>query len=686
MPAKHPASVVIHGHFYQPPREDPWFESVPPQPSAAPYHDWNRRIEHECYRAVIAARVPAADGRIARIVNALAWMSFDFGPTLLGWLEREAPDTYEGVLRADRLGRARCGGFGGALAQPYHHTILPLASRREKTTEVRWGIADFRRRFRRDPQGMWLPEAAVDDETLDVLAQEGIAFTVLAPRQIEKVPGGGRPGSYRTRAGGRALAIFVYDRDLSHDLAFGELLGDADAWVRRMLRQLRPVDVPTLLSLAADGETFGHHYRLGEMALAAAIDGLDRADVRVENFASFLDRHPPVETIELIEPSSWSCEHGVERWRADCGCREGEATSQSWRAPLREAMEWLADRLHEIFIVEGRDRFRDPWAAREAYGAVASTIGTESFASALERHLEVHASGSAGADRVRAIELLEMERSALRLFTSCGWYFDDIARIEAVQLLRYAAHALELAGERGGDLSPALEERLSRAKSNDEAAGDGWILFRQEAARDLPAGMAAAACAAAAEAAGARGNLRVGAFAVRCESGRMVVTHSVTGRFSAYQVAVKRSLEAPTWLEVRPVGEEGEWEIRPVRLDELPPVGLELIRSGLVEGALERCLAGEAKRALRTGVKTINALVAAALCRTIRRLSGGCRELEAQFGNLIDLLDLLDLQGCEVPFCAQTEFWRVWESAEPAARPGLRPLGHRLGFALSEAP
>ncbi|MCA1791738.1 MAG: hypothetical protein LC667_18365, partial [Thioalkalivibrio sp.] len=249
-------SVVVHGHFYQPPREIPWTDQVPREASAAPYHDWNERVLAECYRPVTEARVLDGQGRIRDVMNTLEWMSWDAGPTLLRWLAREAPATYGAFLEADARSLARTG-FGNALAAPYHHVILPLASRRDKVTEVRWGIADFRRRFGRDPEGMWLPETAVDLETLEVLAEEGILFTVLAPQQVETPPAGGLPGRV-SLSGGRSIAVFVYDGPLSHGVAFGSLLGDAEAWIREVTARSAQQGT-RLVSLATDGETFGHH-------------------------------------------------------------------------------------------------------------------------------------------------------------------------------------------------------------------------------------------------------------------------------------------------------------------------------------------------------------------------------------------------------------------------------------------
>jgi len=402
-------SVVIHGHFYQPPRDDPWTGTIPVERNAAPFHDWNERIERESY---------------APVAPSLASMSFDFGPTLLEWMERHAPETYAAVIAAGRS--------GGAVAMPYHHLILPLAPRRDKVTEVRWGSADFKRRFGREPEGMWLPETAVDDETLDVLAAEGIRFTILAPNQVERVPAGGLPGWYRT-SGGRRIALFLYDGAISHGVAFGPLINDADAWVERLT-----AGTNQLVAVATDGETYGHHHKGGDVVLARVLETLRRrADVRVENFASFLARQPPQEEVRLVSPSSWSCSHGVERWRAECGCRAApeRGLHQRWRAPLRAALDWLSTELHTVF-----ERQNKPLPT-------------------------------------------ELERHALRMFTSCGWFFDDIAGIESVIVLRSAARAIELAGAEAPRLEAGLLERLALAASNDPAVGSGREIYLKQVKR-----------------------------------------------------------------------------------------------------------------------------------------------------------------------------------------------------------
>jgi alpha-amylase/alpha-mannosidase (GH57 family) len=465
-------SVVIHGHFYQPPREDPWTGRVPLQVSAAPYHDWNARIHDECYRAIVTTRILDGNGRIAHVMNTLAWMSWDAGPTLLEWMVREEPETYAAFLEADRLAAARTG-YGGALATPYHHVILPLASRREKTTEVRWGIADFRRRFGRDPEGMWLPEAAVDRETLQVLVSEGIRFTVLGPTQVQRAPRKGLPGKITLR-GGKSIAVFVYDGPLAHDIAFGAVLQDSSRWLER-LASATSLD---LVSVATDGETFGHHHKWGEMALAATLAAAGRrADLRLDNFAAFLARHPPTQEIELVEPSSWSCAHGVERWRSACGCKidPSKPTSQAWRSVLRNALEWLASELSTRYEREAANLLREPWGALDAYGAVLGA-GPKAIGAFLDRHAARRLSRE---ERARALELLEMERDVLRMRTSCAWFFDDVARLEPLQNLLYAAHALDLAREGAPRLEAELVTRLEEARSNDAAEGTAADIWRR---------------------------------------------------------------------------------------------------------------------------------------------------------------------------------------------------------------
>lgn len=668
-------TIIVHGHFYQPPREDPWFDEVEREPSAAPYHDWNQRVEHECYRAVVAARVLAPDGRISRIVNTLAWISFDVGATLCEWLEREARPTYEAMLEADRLSRRRCGGHGNAMAMPYHHVILPLASRRDKVTEVRWGIADFRRRFGRDPVGMWLPETAVDDETLEVLAAEGIRFTVLGPHQVEGAPADGSPGLYRT-GGGRRIAIFAYDGPISHDVAFGGLLQDAAAWEARLLAD-HGGPPRTLVTMATDGETYGHHHAFGEMALAALLVRLEgRSDVRVENFASFLERHPAAKPVTIVAPSSWSCPHGVERWRSDCSCKAApeRPTQQRWRRPLREALDWLARELHTRYEQEGWELLGDPWTARDAYGTVvgagADAVGR--FArEALERR---GAWTEARAIRVR--ELLEMERDALRMFTSCGWFFDDIGGIEAAQVLKYAARAIALAGPGAEALEASFAQRLAEAPSNDPRYGSGREVYWARAHPPVaPAARAAAGYAAArAVTPEIEGGSRC--YPGRAEGDEVVVTHCRTGRAHRFRVTVLDP-EGPGLVAlVQAVGREGE--IR-VPLAQLPEQVASLIRGTLRRRLARRWLGPEELEALGSGELGLREAASRALKRAVASLAEG--EVDAIGAQVVGLADLLELLEEALPFDAQTAFFRIREGADPKRAQALAPLGRRLGFA-----
>lgn len=668
-------AVVIHGHFYQPPREDPWLEEVAREPTAAPFHDWNERIERECYRAVVAARRYAPDGRIAGIVNALASISFDFGPTLLEWLERHAPRTYAGVLEADRVSRERHDGHGNAIAMPYHHAILPLASRRDKVTEVRWGIADFRRRFGRDPAGMWLPETAVDDETLDVLAAEGIRFTVLAPHQVERAPGRGFPGWYRTVAG-RTIALFVYDGGISHDVAFAGLLRDAQAWLERLVAAEGSGSGRALVAVATDGETYGHHQHFGEVALAWLVGALQaRDDVRVENFSSFLGRHPPEQEVKLVAPSSWSCPHGVERWRADCGCKLApeQPSQQRWRAPLREGLDWLAAELHALFEREGGILLGEPWAARDAYGDVVGTNGAAIAQFVTERV----ARPEDPAVRIRARELLELERNALRMFTSCGWFFDDIAGIEALQVLRYAARAIELSGTEAGRLEAGLLERLAPADSNDQSAGSGRDVYLRRARPRIAAAARAAAGHAAVRSVAPEVDLPCpGCYIVQESGDELLLTHARTGREHGFRVSVAR--EGGARLAIRVVSPDGR-EIARLGLSDLPEVARRTVVAHLREELVERCLTADEAALLGSGGGDLPHVAARALERAVLALEHD-RSTPA-LAAVMDLADLLDLEELHIPFDVQTVFYRIRAAASPEAVAALASVARRLGFA-----
>ena len=484
-------AIVIHGHFYQPPRENPWLESVEVQDSAAPYHDWNERVTAECYAPNTAARRVDEHNRVLDIVDNFEKISFNVGPTLFAWLARHRPDVYAKILEADRASVAARGGHGNALAQVYNHMIMPLATRRDKVTQVRWGIDDFRARFGREPEGLWLPETAVDNESLEVLAEAGVKFTVLAPHQAlrvrplgaatwEETNGIDPSRAYLWRGPrGLTLAIFFYDGHISRAIAFDRLLERAEnlvAWLNAAFSETRTW--PQLVHCATDGETYGHHSRFGEMALAAAVQQIEaEGTATLTNYGAFLAAHPPTHEVEIRERTSWSCAHGVERWRSDCGCRTRGDWHQRWRAPLREALDWLRDQIDPFFEARASAHLKDPWAALDAYAAVLLDRSPER----LDAFFAAHARGPLDPTaRVEARRLLELQRNRLLMYTSCGWFFDELSAIEPVQILRYAAMALQYLNDLGGGrLEDGFVRRLAAAPSNVPEIRTGAEVYRR---------------------------------------------------------------------------------------------------------------------------------------------------------------------------------------------------------------
>ncbi len=497
--------LCIHGHFYQPPRENPWLEAVELQDSAAPYHDWNERVLAECYEPNAVSRILDEKGRIRKIVNNYSNISFDFGPTLLSWLEENAGHVYQSLLAADRESVRRFSGHGSALAQAYNHIILPLAPRRDKITQIAWGLRDFESRFDRSAEGMWLPETAVDLETLDLLAERGIKFTLLAPHQALRIrPKESAEWRDTNRAtldithpyeidlpSGRTIAVFFYHEALSVAVSFEGLLSNGDAFVQR-LTDAFPADdsLPHLVHLATDGEAYGHHHRFGDMALAYALNKVEKEQRAIlTNYGQFLEKDPPRWKAQIAGNTSWSCAHGVERWRSDCGCNTGAhpGWNQAWRTPLREALNWLREELAPLYETEASRYLRDPWAARDEYIRVILDRSEESLREYFQQQAARELSGE---EIPRALKLLELQRHALLMFTSCGWFFDDLAGIETQQNLQYASRAIQLAQELFGD---GIEERFLRsladARSNEKGSPDGRAVYERSAraARvDLP--------------------------------------------------------------------------------------------------------------------------------------------------------------------------------------------------------
>jgi alpha-amylase/alpha-mannosidase (GH57 family) len=459
--------ICIHAHFYQPPRENPWLEGVELQDSAYPYHDWNERITAECYAPNTASRILDPEQRAVDLINNYSKISFNFGPTLLSWMERYKPEVYQAILDADRQSRERFSGHGSAIAHPYNHMIMPLANKRDKYTQILWGIRDFEKRFGRFPEGMWLPETAVDVQTLEILAEMGIRFTLLAPRQANRVRRIRRKGDkWHDVSGGRidpttaylcylpskkAISVFFYDGPISQDIAFGELLNNGEAFAQRLLSAFNDQrEWPQIVHIATDGETYGHHHRFGEMALAFCLHFVESQNLaQITNYGEYLEKHPPTHGVEIFENSSWSCIHGVERWKENCGCNSGmhPGWNQAWRKPLREAMDWLRDNIVPLYENKAREYLKDPWKARDDYIQVILDRSVENVEKFFERQT---AKGLTKEEKSRVLKLLEMQRNAMLMFTSCGWFFDEISGIETTQVMRYATRAIQLAEELSG--------------------------------------------------------------------------------------------------------------------------------------------------------------------------------------------------------------------------------------------
>jgi len=490
--------VCIHGHFYQPPRENPWLETVETQDTAAPYHDWNERICAECYAPNGAARIVNNKNQITRIVNNYARMSFNYGPTLLSWLAENAQRTYRMILDGERRSRKSYKGHSSAMAQVYNHIILPLANRRDRITQIRWGIADYQRHYGAPPEGMWLAETAADNESLELMAQHGIKFTVLAPHQCKRIRALKDGASWTDTPGDRvdtthpylvrfdsgvSIAVFFYDGPASRAIAFEGLLNSGESLAARLKSGFKDNAQPQLVHVATDGESYGHHHKYGEMALAYALRLLEvDKTVKLTNYGSYLEQFPPEYEAEIVENTSWSCTHGVERWRSDCGCNGGkQGYNQAWRAPLRKALDALRDALVPLTEQEGNKLFKDVWAARDGYIEVVLDRSPQ----AAERFFQKHQLRALTAlERVRCMELMEMQRHTQLMYTSCGWFFDDISGIETVQIIAYAARVLQLAteifGEAAAPLEPAFLAQMAEARSNVAAAGDGAKIYKEQ--------------------------------------------------------------------------------------------------------------------------------------------------------------------------------------------------------------
>ena len=483
--------LCIHGHFYQPPRENAWLEEIEQQDSAAPFHDWNERICAECYAPNALARLLDGQQYLTQLTNNYSRISFNFGPTLLSWMERKEPEVYQSILEADKISQERFGGHGSAIAQAYNHIILPLANERDKETQIKWGIADFTKRFGRAPEALWLAETACDTPTLCALAQAGMKYVILAPGQCARIR---RIGSDKWQEvgasvdpkrayqcnlpNGKSIALFFYDGPISQGIAFADTLSSGEKFASRLLGAYRSGEEAQLMHIATDGETYGHHQKFADMALAYCLKKVEEnPEVELTVYGEFLEKHPPVYEAQIVENSSWSCCHGVERWRSNCGCNSGRpGWHQKWRGPLREALDFVRDELIKTFDTLGREYFKDPWAARNGY----VDLMMDRSLGAQHCFFLKHATEKAWNDRSGALLLLEMQKNALFMYTSCGWFFDEISGIETVQIMQYAARALEINRQlTGKDIEPAFIEKLALAPSNIKELKNGARVYER---------------------------------------------------------------------------------------------------------------------------------------------------------------------------------------------------------------
>ena len=487
--------LCIHGHFYQPPRENPSLEAIELQDSAYPYHDWNERITAECYAPNAKSRILDGEQRIVQLVNNYAQISFNFGPTLLSWIEQKAPKVYDALREADKASRERFSGHGSAIAQAYNHMIMPLANARDKVTQVKWGIRDFEYRFGRLPEGIWLPETAVDTETLEVLAANGIKFTILAPRQAKRIRKRGSR-SWHDVTGDRVdpsraylvqlpsrktINIFFYDGPISQGVAFERLLDNGQRFADRLVSGFSDArQWPQMVHIATDGESYGHHHRFGEMALSYALHHIEANKLaQLTNYGEFLERHPADHFAEIVSNSSWSCVHGIERWRCNCGCNSGGHAdwNQEWRTPLRAALDWLRDEVAPLYEQNAGPLLKDVWAARDEYIQVVLNRAADNVQNFFEKHA-THPLGNE--EQVAALKLLEMQRHAMLMYTSCGWFFDELSGLESVQVLHYAGRVVRLAQNFGPQcVESGFTERLAAAKSNLHEHGDGKQIYEK---------------------------------------------------------------------------------------------------------------------------------------------------------------------------------------------------------------
>ncbi len=493
-------NICLHGHFYQPPRENPWTGEIELQPSAKPFHDWNERIYEECYKTNTEAEIINDDGAILERVNNYEMLNFNFGPTLLAWIRNKHPETYYKIIEADRKSLSDHNGHGNAIAMCYSHMIMPLANQNDRITQVRWGLADFRSHYGRDSEGIWLPETAVNNETVEVLIAEEVKYIILDTSQALKTRKIGdenwtdvgnntidpkRP--YRRFSGiakEKFIDIFFYDGPVSKSVAFDDVLVSSQNLLAKIFQAAdKDSDSDQLIGIATDGETFGHHKRHAERTLAYFMKALvPQNKLKIVNFGEYLESHQPEYEVTINlgpygEGTSWSCSHGVRRWMDNCGDGGGGGWNQKWRKPLRNSLDWQRDHLITIYESVGKEYFRDVWKARNEY----INVLLDSSEDSIGAFISSNALKKLSRDEISlSLKLLEMQKYAMLMYTSDGWFFSEISGIETVKILEYASRAIELAKELTNiSFEEEFLKKLSQAKSNIAEYGTGKGVYQQ---------------------------------------------------------------------------------------------------------------------------------------------------------------------------------------------------------------
>ncbi len=491
--------LIIHGHFYQPPREHPWTEKIPEQPTAKPFHNWNDRIHKECYEANTNSPYLKGDGTVLKRFNNYEYISFNFGPTLLNWMKTYHPKDFAAIIQGDKNSIKRTG-HGNAIAQAYNHTILPLATKQDKECQILWGIEHFTNTFGRAPESMWLPETAINEETIDLLLESGISYVILSPWQAKSyiqedgtsilLNGGAIPSfePYEIEGSKGSISAMFYHPDLASEISFGGILHSADVLYQRILSIGK--NQQGVVHTATDGEIYGHHFRLGNMCLSALIEKIEHSDhLEMTNYGAYLAKNKPTKKAILLpgedeRGTSWSCAHGVSRWYKDCGCSTGgqDGWNQEWRAPLRKSFDILSSRMEEI------QKQEIPKITDTPIHKIIKEYGRVLTGEFTPRNFCIHLGVTDPSQQFTLCTLLDGELHRMYAYTSCGWFFAELTDITSVQNIRHALRAIHLYQPfTEKDLIAELKSNLAEAKSNlpNGASGDAIVDELLEEIREL---------------------------------------------------------------------------------------------------------------------------------------------------------------------------------------------------------